>query len=330
MKHLERKYRRDELSPEELKRLRETMNSLTDEEIEQTVRDSWTNEEPDVSGIDTARMNRMKRQIDRRLGFSHSPRLFFIRAARTAAAILLLLFACTTLYLYHENRQGESENVIVSTDKGERANVTLPDGSQVTLNVESMLSYTPKRYNKDERQVSLEGEAFFRVKNDGKRPFHIAARDLCVTVLGTTFNLLARKNGETSELTLEEGSVRLVSLQTGEEIVLKPHQTAILNHSSRKITVLTETEIQYVSAWKNGELVFRNTPLTDVMEALQENYGISIETDCEQCLTDLFTGTITNSNLNEALDILEKTCHFKATLHNRKVRLIRDKQFLFK
>ncbi|MDR0699584.1 MAG: FecR domain-containing protein [Tannerella sp.] len=325
MKKLEQKYRHDELSSEDLKMLRETLESMPDEEIEQTLRDGWMNEEPNVTCAGPARIERMKRRIDQQLGFIRPAQIFFIKATRAVAVVLFLLLAYTSFYFYHENKQWESEDIIVSTAKGERANITLPDGTQVTLNVESKLRYTPKRYN-DVRQVGFEGEAFFQVRRDSKHPFRIDSKDLYVTVSGTSFNLLARKDGRTAELAMEEGNVRFVSLQTGEEVTLNPGQKAILDYSNGEITVLTGNDVQYASAWKRGDLVFRNTPLANVLEVLQENYGISFETDCKPCLTDLFTGTITHSDLNETLDILEKTYHFKAILYDGKVRLLQDRQ----
>jgi ferric-dicitrate binding protein FerR (iron transport regulator) len=323
MMNLDKKYRRDELSPEELKTLRETLQPMPDEDLGQAMYESWMNEEPDLSRADPARMARMKRRIDRHPAMPRRPaRTLLAAAARIAAAILLPLLALGTLYFYHESRRMDAQYVTVSTARGERTNVTLPDGTCVTLNVESELRYAPARYS---RQVSLEGEAFFRISRDAKRPFRIEARNLRVTVTGTAFNLRARREGTTAELALEEGCLHFASLRTGCEVALKPGQKAILDHSSGEITVLTGADIPCASAWKRGELVFRNTPLADVLEALRENYGIAIETDCRQCLTDTFTGTVTNSDLNETLDIIEKTYRLSAVMRNGTVYLIQTR-----
>ncbi|MDR1407150.1 MAG: FecR domain-containing protein [Tannerella sp.] len=325
MKDLDEKYRRDELSPEELKALREAVRAMPDEEVGQRMYERWTEgEEPDVSRVEAARMESVRRRIDRRLGFTRPARTFFAGAGRIAAAAVILLLAFGMIYFYRENRQRESEDVVVATGRGEQAHVTLPDGTQVTLNAESTLRYMPRRHNESVRQVCLEGEAFFRVSSEGKRAFRIEAVNLYVTVSGTAFNLLARREGRTAELMLEEGRVRFASVRTGREVVLEPGQKAILDHANGEITVLTETDIRQAPAWKRGELVFRNTPLAHVLQALEDNYGISIEVDCGPCLTDSFTGTFRRSDLNETLHILEKTCHLRATLHDGEIRLTRE------
>jgi ferric-dicitrate binding protein FerR (iron transport regulator) len=321
MKTLEQKYRSDELSPKELKTLREAVNTMTDKDIEQSIQNDWMNEDQDISGVDDERMERIKQQIDVRLGFRRSARLIFIRVMQAAAAVLLLLLASTTVYFYHETKALESEVVVFSTQKGERANIVLPDGSTVALNAESELTYSPKLYRQSERRILFYGEAYFQVSSDKSHPFRIEAKDLTVTVLGTSFNLLARKDDDKAELALESGSVRFCSVMTGDNVVLEPNQRAVLNRKNGKITVLKSADVHTASAWQRGELIFRNTPLADVLNTVRETYGVSIETDCRDCLTDLFTGTIPASNLNEALDIIEKTYHFTATLQNSKVQL---------
>jgi len=325
MKYLEQKYRRDELSPQELKTLRETLQSMSEEQIGQTMRDSWMDGDTDTSDVDNTRMDKLKQRIDRQLNFRPAPRVVLVRALRAAAAVLLLLFISTTIYFYRENKQLESEDMLISTAKGERANITLPDGTKVTLNAESNLAYTPKLYNKNERQIRLDGEAFLQVKHDKARPFRIDAKGLYVNVLGTTFNLLVRDGNPTAELTLEKGHVRFASVLSGKYVVLDPNQKAILCQSNGEITVMKEMDIQQATAWTRGELVFRNTPLADVLHTVCETYGVSIETDSQEYMTDLFTGAIPAANLNEVLDILEKTYRFRATLRNSKVQLVSRK-----
>ncbi|MDR1724288.1 MAG: FecR domain-containing protein [Tannerella sp.] len=318
---LEVKYLHDRLTPKELKALREEVNSMTDRDIEQAMNERWMKETPDVSAIDDALTERMKRRIDSKTSVRPTVWLTPVKFLQIAAAALILLFVSTTIYFYRENKQLEMADVVIATEMGERASITLPDGSQVAVNSNSRLIYSPKLYNKSERRIRFDGEGYFQVGKDSKRPFNIESKGLNVTVLGTTFNLLARSDDATAELMLEKGSVRFESSMTGNNVTLKPNQKAILNYADGKITVIPIDDIHKISAWRRGEMVFHNTPLKDALRTVEETYGIVIETDCGDCLNDPFTGVIPNYSLNETLYIFEKSYHFKATLKNGTVFL---------
>jgi ferric-dicitrate binding protein FerR (iron transport regulator) len=316
---LEQKYRQDRLTPKELIELKEIVSSLSDEQLEMNLCESWMSDNIDVTKVETERLDKVKERIDEKIMPKRSSYSIMVKWAQIAAIILLPIFVITTWHLYKENNQLSSEEMLVTTGKGEYANITLPDGTQVALNSESKLRYIPKIYNKKEREIGFDGEGHFQVSKDKERPFLINAEGLKVKVLGTKFNLLARKHNATAELALEEGSVFFSSILTGMNVVLKPNQKAILNQSTGIITVEEIKEIQDVTAWRRKELVFRNVPLSTVVAAIENNYGIKIEVDCKKCLTDLFTGTLTSSDINEDLEILEKSYHFKAKMKNREV-----------
>lgn len=318
MKDLEQKYINDQLHPEELRLFRTKINSLSDDEIGAIMKDSWMNDEIDTSGVTTKRMDNLKISIDERVRLKRFSYNWGIKIIRIAASILLPLFMFATLYLYNENQLLGREEIQISTGKGERTNLTLPDGTIVTLNSDSKLSYMPAIYNKGERQINFEGEGYFQVYKDKDCPFIIKAEGLNVKVLGTVFNLLVRNEDKIAELSLEEGSVQLSSALTGEGVVLKPEQKAVLNQVNGRITVLTEENIGLSSAWKHGNLIFRNTPLGYVLKTIQERYDVEFKLECSNdCLNDLFTGTVTTSDLNGVLEILEKSYHMKASIKGK-------------
>lgn len=321
MNNLIYKYRKDELSPEELLELRRQINAMSDSEIERQMHDGWLNDDIDASWVEDERMSRIKDNITLAIKKKHTGLSLLIRWGQMAAAILMPVFIALSFYLYHQNNLIISEEMIVSTGKGERTSITLPDGTQVALNSESRLAYRTTDYNKKERKISFAGEGYFQVQKNKEAPFQISSRGMEIKVLGTTFNLLVREKNTTAELTLEEGSVQLFSVKRNKSVVLVPNQKAILDQQTGKITVINDNDTGYSSAWRRGDMVFRNTSLSDVIQSIEENYNVTIEIACVDCIEDTFTGTLPLTNLNEVLEVLEKSYNIQATIVGREIHL---------
>jgi transmembrane sensor len=321
MMDLDLKYRTSRLTPEELMAYRKEVNTMSDEQLESIMLKTWEGENIDVSKVEDFSFQKMKKNIDERIGFTSSHRLW-IRVIQMAAAVLLPIFIISTLYLYKESSQLSSEEMKVSTGVGERANITLPDGTKVALNAESELTYVPKIYNKKERKIHFDGEGYFQVSKDKDRPFFIHAKGLQVMVLGTKFNLLVRKHEATAELTLDEGKVSFSSLLTKKSEILTPNQKAILDQNTGNITVIKLKDTQIVTSWMRKELIFRNEPLLSVIKTIEKNYKVKMRLKEGYYLSDLFTGTLTSSDINEDLEILEKSYHFKVVMDGETIVII--------
>lgn len=315
------KYKSDKLSGEELQELRKVVNALSDDELAGRLETDWNQGEVGVDEVDEKCMERLKERIDRQAGIQKPWRVYVLRVAKMAAAILLPVLLATTLYLYTDSKQSFPSDMIVSTGKGERASMTLPDGTKIALNYDSQVTYDPKAFAKGERRIDFDGEGYFQVKKDSRHPFVIHAQGLQVEVLGTVFNLLARNGDTHSELFLEEGSVRLMSVLTGEKVLLSPNQKAVLSVETGHIVVQTMENIAEASAWRKGDLIFRNEPLGNVLRTLEGCYGYKITTDCEDCLTDEFTGTLPTWDINEVLEVLEKLYPLEIEIKGKEIFL---------
>ena len=319
------KYKSDKLSGEELQELRKVVNALSDDELAGRLETDWNQGEVGVDEVDEKCMERLKERIDRQAGIQKPWRVYVLRVAKMAAAILLPVLLVTTLYLYTDSRQSFPSDMIVSTGKGERASMTLPDETKIALNYDSQVTYDPEAFAKGERRIDFDGEGYlegyFQVKKDSRHPFVIHAQGLQVEVLGTVFNLLARNGDTHSELFLEEGSVRLMSVLTGEKVLLSPNQKAVLSVETGHIVVQTMENIAEASAWRKGDLIFRNEPLGNVLRTLEGCYGYKITTDCEDCLTDEFTGTLPTWDINEVLEVLEKLYPLEIEIKGKEIFL---------
>lgn len=177
-----------------------------------------------------------------------------------------------SLVLDHESIS-EIQHLVMKTPKGGTYQITLPDGTKVWLNAESVLQY-PSRFEGVQRLVNLNGEAYFEVAKDIKRPFRVGTAGQVLEVLGTQFNITAYDNESAIKTTLIEGSVRITNLKADVDNTLRPGQQSIITNGN---TEIKEVSTQQFSAWKEGFFSFEETPFPEVLEQLARWYDIEIE-----------------------------------------------------
>lgn len=239
------------------------------------------------------------------------------------AAVFLLPVLCTlATYFYMCDRMQPfyGSEVTVQAADGQRASVTLPDGSSVRLNSRSYLSY-PQDFGKEVRQVTLSGEAFFEVaKKQGKR-FIVHTDYIDIEVTGTTFNVYAYEKESTIEMVLLTGSVKIRTNQAPyRHVCVHPNEKVSLNKHSGTLQV-RKTDARFETAWLRNELVFRSEKLKNVFAKLERKYGVTIRTDSFRQENDLFTGSFDNDELTGILDILKKHYRFEYKVTGNKVIL---------
>ena len=220
---------------------------------------------------------------------------------RSAAAALLLMTASWFVFQYVNPTQ-----VIVQTQFGEHQSIQLPDGSKVTLNANSKLSFEKDWTDPDSRMLSLQGEAYFEVE---KRPgdnarFRVFTKDLTVEVLGTIFNVNTRK--ETTKVYLEEGKVKL-NLGDGKssEWHLEPGEVASYS-AKKKILIHPEKardELVEVS-WKDGFVTYEDRPLQEILEELAATNDFGFEIKTAGLAAREWNLTVPNNDIVEAMSLL--------------------------
>ena len=186
-----------------------------------------------------------------------------------AAAVLFIPVFLLSAYLFIQQGQGNVRTLAVRTNPGVVSAFDLPDGSKVWLNANSELRY-PSDFNADTRTVELTGQGYFEVTKNAHKPFIVKAdKDYSVEVLGTSFNVSAYKDESMIETTLVEGSVKLNVVSGGKRMtqMLKPNEKAEYQKGAGKIKVFG-VNTEYDTAWKNGEIIFRNHPMDKVLKTL--------------------------------------------------------------
>lgn len=238
-----------------------------------------------------------------------------------AAAVLALLMV-STIMLWHRTNVLSSQDVVISTrGDGERANVTLPDGSIVILNSNSSLSYKPEDFTGEHRSVIFEGEGFFNIAKKEKSHFLVRTSLVDVNVKGTSFNLLSRDKEGLASLYLETGNVELLATRSGAKIDMKPGDFVQLDSEGTGFLYDTKENGVASSAWRRGEYIFINRPLKDVIKSLECNSDTTLSLEDADLETIYFTGTLPAGDLLEALKILELSCGLRINQTENKIIL---------
>ncbi|KAF0095507.1 MAG: anti-FecI sigma factor FecR [Puniceicoccaceae bacterium 5H] len=191
----------------------------------------------------------------------------------------------------------------VHLQKGYRA-LSLADGTRVTLNAGSTLSY-PQQFESGVRRVELDGEAFFEVVSDAAHPFIVQTDDLDVVVTGTVFNVRNYDDEGRAEVSLLEGKVEVKSHAEGAAVstYLKPEQQLKLEKTAGQASI-GSFESTEILAWKDGDFVFRNTPLSQVARELSRFYGIDVSVDDPDLARRRITGKFGQDDIWVILEAL--------------------------
>ena len=222
------------------------------------------------------------------------PNFLFFRPQYVFAMALILLVALTspTLYSWFTTTQ-------YSTQKGTTLTVTLPDNSTVQLNAESSVSY-PSSFNKESRMVSLEGEAYFEVKN-GTLPFIVQYEQIAVQVVGTKFNVYARE--QNIEVSVNEGVVKIgndIDEGSYREVILTEGQIITFDKDEQPGTPQMFSNTQ-IPGWIHGKFIFDQVNLGDVCKEIERKFDVEIDLASTDLGTITVTGVMEADNLSDVL-----------------------------
>lgn len=193
-----------------------------------------------------------------------------LRIASVAAGLALLCVLSWWAYNYMQPPTMQTVSTLADTRF-----VRLPDGTEVTLNHFSSLTY-PARFKSRQREVKLEGEAYFEVAKDRKHPFIVQTAALDVEVLGTHFNVEAYLRDPEVKATLLEGSVAVSVRDNGQHLILSPNESAIYNKVKKQLTLEETVDAPTEIVWRRGEFIFNHLPLQEIARQLSNSFGVDI------------------------------------------------------
>ena len=188
----------------------------------------------------------------------------------TAACIILV----SGFSFYFINNLSKQEFVKITTTTNEVKKINLPDGSKVWLNSKSELRYAENFGEGKTREIALEGEGYFEVKRNEKKPFVITSEGVKTTVLGTAFNVCAYKTDVDVRVGVINGKVAVE--EQGAEVILVKNQQAVFDKASQKLAKNNALDVAEEILWKEGKLSFKGVSLDRVVAAVERNFDTEI------------------------------------------------------
>ena len=297
------KFLRRQASPEEITRLKELFSQAEAKEILSGFYEKkWAQADftPETE-VERRIWTNLKAQIQMNPAIRKLP--LWRKTLRIAASIVIPLFFAGLGYYVSGNKSqpAADERMTVRVDVGQKANLQLPDGTQVWLNSAGSLTYDPS-YNKKERVVYLQGEAYFEVNKDKRRPFIVKTDAVSVEALGTKFDVKAYPDDNYVMATLLEGSIRFSSPSQSE--VMKPNDKLKFTKNNGHITKDVLSDADKNVSWVTGQLAFDRERLEDIAKILERMYSIRIRFASENLKDIRFSGTLKNNSLENVLQLI--------------------------
>lgn len=248
----------------------------------------------------------------------------FLNPVMKYAAIFILaaLIGSVSYYLaVHNNLSGQTQ--FVSSEEQATYEVSLPDGTIVTLNSNSKLTF-PKQFSEKKREVEIIGEAFFEVKPNPGKPFIIKAGKAHIRVLGTSFNVSAYPGLETVEVIVQTGKVEISTIPNKKEgmLVLDPGEKGTLFNKSNLLQKSLNKNPNFYS-WKTHNLTFNKSKLSDVIPCLENTYHVKISL-AENDLNNLsLTAHFSGQSIEYILEVIRLTFNLDLSSENEQYILKR-------
>lgn len=218
-----------------------------------------------------------------------------------AASVAILIVAGL---LWNQFQTGSNNLQSLVSVENQVKEVTLPDGSKVWINQETELKY-PQAFDGNNRIVYLNGEAFFDIQRNTSKPFIIKTKDTEVTVLGTSFNVSAYDNTQTTSINVKTGKVQLKVNATSDKLILVANEKAVFDNKANTLVKSKDKDLNAI-AWQSGQLIFRKTRLVDAISDIENYYRVKISLTNTDLLECEYTSLFNNKELDSVLKSLSE------------------------
>jgi ferric-dicitrate binding protein FerR (iron transport regulator) len=231
------------------------------------------------------------------------------------AAVFILAIGLSSLFFYSQSHfssthGSEIHYTTVFADNGQVPKILLPDSSVVWLNSGTKITYNTN-FAASNREINLEGQAFFKAAKNEKIPFKVFCNNIEIRVLGTRFDVSAYPNDKNINVVLESGKVEILNPKIKSfSYELNPGEMAQYDTLSGNIS-LKKVNPERFTSWKDGILIFRDDPMSEVITKLQRKYDIDIVVEQPDVYKSVFTATIKNETLEEIFKSISYACSVK-------------------
>ncbi len=281
--------------------------------------DDW--HETENSGENQERLNQVLRRLHHKIiqGETVKSNTFdnFLHLFTKVAAVLIipaLLTIAVLSYLSVKSPDIAESWAEIHSPKGSRTKFQLPDGTVGWLNSGSSIKY-PARFTQN-RCVEISGEAWFDVVHIKSEEFRVITPYFDVKVLGTQFNVVAYQDEPTAEVILEKGKVLVLGKDQTIQGELVPDQQLIFNKSTQELSK-TSIDSKSYSGWKDGLLICKNEPMSEIARRLERRYNADIILHGEALKSAIFRATFQDESLDEICKMLATVAPIEYKIHKR-------------
>lgn len=243
----------------------------------------------------------------------------FVRKSIAVAASIAILISVSIggNYLFNKAQNASKIQYVEEiTSYGEKKNILLPDGTEINMNACSKIKY-PTNFEKNKRQIYLEGEAYFSVIKDENRPFVVSTDQFNVTVLGTEFDIKVYPEDELMAVSVTSGKVQVDMAESMTRLLA--NEQIVINTKTSEYQKITEKQL--VGIWRAGSLRFNKTPIREVVKELERVYNYRFIFASGYNFDNQITGEHHNKSLESVLRSIEQTSNIKATISDGTVTL---------
>jgi len=286
-------------------------NPENDVELRQMLGAIWANSEIHLKG-NAPDFNRMLDQVHHQINnqqiHQHKPKALstsLYHVFSKVAAILIIPLLLLSVYLYFNpanssTKMGSNTFREIYTKPGTRTQIDLPDGTRVWLNDGTTFRY-PEQFAGSQREVFVDGEAYFEVKSNPENPFVVNNPMMNTIVTGTHFNLNAYSADKYFEATLLEGKIHLEN--EDKKLVMKPGEQVQFDAHNENL-VQKVVDPQNAAAWVDGKLIFKDEKLGTAIKKLARWYNVEIILTDPEINNYLLTGRIQDEKLDQSLKLI--------------------------
>lgn len=253
------------------------------------------------------RLNIAEKALMKRLNRSkaHYLKLRHIYVVMRYAAMLVGVVLMGTLgYLFYQVTM-QNENLIAVAATDQIKQLVLPDGTKVWLNKNTTFRY-PAEFSENGRTVYLEGEGYFEVEKNPRKPFVVKSDAMQVRVLGTKFNLKSDKEHKSAEATLMQGEIEVRGNHEEGQVILSPGQKAELDGVSKRLVVRQVDG--GIDRWHNNTFSFENSDIFTIVRTLERSYGVDIVLSSDIDVSKTYSGAVKKKScIEEVLQLIQLT-----------------------
>jgi ferric-dicitrate binding protein FerR (iron transport regulator) len=254
----------------------------------------------------------------------NAPRINYLKPImKIAASIVFIISLGVGSLKYYEYLETEKYSTQVVVSSANIQKILLSDGSIVWLKPNSSMKYPKNFKKKEERIVSITGEALFEIEKDPGRPFIVHSGELTTKVLGTSFNINARD--ENIEVVVLTGKVSVTSNYNNNEVVLQSQDKALYNVISKELAKeqkqTAKPIIANITRGTEYDMKFEDTSLKVVIQKIEKKIEVVIKLEDESLYENIITADLTSQSLDKTLDIISKVLSTEYKINDSKITL---------